>query len=154
MSREATHIPHFDSYVCPGDTVAFERGLFTFTARLEYDSDTTPEDYDCFDVADPNYGAKNAAIIKAWRDYEWFYCGVVISAKYNGVKLPDSYLASLWGVEANFPNSDNKYLSEIVEELLPEAEARAIALVNDMRAKLAAPSYKTNLKTEGKENEI
>ena len=140
MSREATHIPHFDSYVCPGDTIAVEDGLFTFAARLEYDSDTSPEDYDCFDVTDPEYGEENAVIIKAWQNNEWFYCGVAISAEYNGVKLPENYLVSLWGIEANFPNSDNKYLSKVVEELLPEAKDRAIALVNDMRAKLAATS--------------
>lgn len=131
-------VPNFDNYVCPGDKVTIKRGLFTFTARIEYDSDTRPEDFDCFDPKDPEYGKENAAIIAAWRNGRWFYCGIVISAQYNGVTLPDSYLASLWGVEANFPNSDNTYLSEVVQELLPEAEASAIALVNDMRARLAA----------------
>jgi len=133
-----TGIPHFDRYVCQGDTVTIKTGLFIFTARIEYDSGTRPEDFDCFDPEDPEYGAENAAIIKAWRNDEWFYCGVVISSEYNGVTLPDSYLASLWGIEANFPNCDNAYLAEVVQELLPEAESRAIDLVNDMRARLAA----------------
>lgn len=29
--------------------------------------------------------------------------------------------ASLWGVEANYPGSDNACLSEVADELLPEA---------------------------------
>ena len=28
---------------------------------------------------------------------------------------------SLWGVEANYPGSDNSYLTEVASELLPEA---------------------------------
>lgn len=119
--------PHFDSYVCPGDTVTIEDGLFTFTARIERDDDSHLEDADCY----------NEEAIEAWRNNEWFFCGIVISAEYNGVELPDEYLASLWSIEANFPNSDNKYLAEVVDELLPEAKERALALVEELRLKLA-----------------
>ncbi|MEP0315151.1 MAG: hypothetical protein ABJL57_19530 [Hyphomonas sp.] len=33
----------------------------------------------------------------------------------------DSTQASLWGVEANYPGSDNAYLTEVAGELLAEA---------------------------------
>lgn len=120
--------PHFDAYVCSGDTVSVEDGLYTYTARIERDDDSRPEDWDCYD--------KDA--IDAWRNNEWWFCDIVISAAYNDIELPDDYLASLGSIEANFPGSDNKYLAEVVDELLPEAKERAQALVEEMRAKLAA----------------
>ena len=131
-------IPAFDSYVCLGDSIAIEDGLYTFTARIEFDDDTSPDEFDCFDVNCPDYGEENAKYIRAWRNGEWFYCGIAISAEYNGFALPGNYLASLWGIEANFPGSDNAYLSEVVSELLPEAKERATELLNTIRAKLAA----------------
>ena len=57
---------------------------------------------------------------KAWFNDEWFYCGIMLSVSYKGIVL-DSNAASLWGIEANYPGSDNKYLTEIANELLPEA---------------------------------
>lgn len=35
--------------------------------------------------------------------------------------IVDSTQASLWGIEANYPASDNAYLTEVARELLPEA---------------------------------
>lgn len=124
------------AHVCPGDTITHNDGLFTFTARLEYDHDTQPEEHG-FDPDDPIYGKENAAICAAWRRDEWFYCGVVISAAYNGVTLPNDYLASLWGIEANF-NGDNSYLFTVARELLPEAKAEAQKLLETTRTKLMA----------------
>ena len=37
--------------------------------------------------------------------------------------IVDSTQASLWGIEANYPGTDNSYLTEIANELLPEAIA-------------------------------
>lgn len=37
--------------------------------------------------------------------------------------IVDSTQASLWGIEANYPGSDNAYLSDVADELLPEALA-------------------------------
>ncbi len=132
----ANGTPHFDSYVCPGDTVTVEDGLYTFTARIERDDFIRLPEDEGFDLDDPDYGEQNKEIVEAWRNDEWFYCGIVISADYNGIELPDEYLASLWGIEANFPNSDNKYLAEVVDELLPEAKERALSLVEKMREAL------------------
>ena len=56
----------------------------------------------------------------AWKKDEWYYCGVILSVAIDGITL-DDHAASLWGIEANYPDSDNAYLSEVAGELLPEA---------------------------------
>ena len=56
----------------------------------------------------------------AWREGEWFYCGIVLSVARDGVVL-ESHVASLWGVEANYPGTDNAYLTAVADELLPDA---------------------------------
>jgi hypothetical protein len=58
--------------------------------------------------------------MEAWRKDEWFYCGIVLSVSLEGVILGD-HAASLWGIEANYPDSDNAYLSEVANDLLAEA---------------------------------
>ncbi|KJS27194.1 MAG: hypothetical protein VR75_04115 [Hyphomonadaceae bacterium BRH_c29] len=37
--------------------------------------------------------------------------------------IVDSTQASLWGIETNYPGTDNSYLTEVANELLPEAIA-------------------------------
>ena len=64
--------------------------------------------------------AKAEAVMEAWREGQWFYCGIVLSVALEGVTL-EPHAASLWGVEANYPDSDNAYLTEVAQELLPEA---------------------------------
>ena len=56
----------------------------------------------------------------AWKNDEWFYCGIILSVEIDGLTL-DRFGASLWGIEANYPDSDNAYLTEVANELLPEA---------------------------------
>jgi len=130
----------FDSFVCEGDSLTCEAQGFTVTARLVRD--------DCKDAPDQRQdgfwpslykdaagfiGAGNGwrerfdaaqaraeAVMEAWRKDEWFYCGIVLSVSLEGVIL-DDHAASLWGIEANYPDSDNAYLSEVANELLPEA---------------------------------
>ncbi|WP_272991028.1 hypothetical protein [Hyphomonas adhaerens] len=46
----------------------------------------------------------------------------------------DSTQASLWGVEANYPGSDNAYLTEVANDLLPEALDTARAVLARLRA--------------------
>ena len=48
------------------------------------------------------------------------------SYRYRGLSgvlhiIVDSTQASLWGIEANYPGSDNAYLTKVAQELLPEA---------------------------------
>ena len=130
----------FQSFVCEGDCITCKAQGFEITARIVRD--------DCGDAPDerqdgfwpslykdapgfigpgPNHRqrfaeaqAKAEAAMEAWRKDEWFYCGIVLSVALEGVTL-DAHAASLWGVEANYPGSDNAYLTEVAQELLPEA---------------------------------
>lgn len=135
-----TFTEKFDSFVCEGDSIACEAGGFEIAARIVRDdcADAPDKRQDGFwpsqYIGDPGFigpgpnwrqrlaeeRAKAEAIMAAWRNDEWFYCGVVLSVSREGVTLAD-HAASLWGVEANYPGSDNSYLVEVANELLPEA---------------------------------
>ena len=139
-----TFTQKFDDYVCIGDTITCEVEDYTVTARLCYD--------DCAEAPDKNQdgfwpslypnnagfiGAGNGwrdrfakaqaraeAVMAAWKNDEWYYCGVILAVTIGDVELTD-HAASLWGIEANYPDSDNAYLSEVANELLNEAIAEA-----------------------------
>jgi len=130
----------FGPHVCEGDSIACERDGFRIVARIVRD--------DCPDAPDQrqdgfwpslikdapgfigpgkNFRARYAeaqakaeTVMAAWRRDEWFYCGIVLAVSLEGVEL-DAHAASLWGVEANYPGTDNSYLTEVANELLPEA---------------------------------
>lgn len=72
-------------------------------------------------------------LLQAWCDDEWHYCGVVLSVSRAGVTL-DDHAASLWSIETNYPGSDNSYLSEVADELLPEALDVARAVLAKIKA--------------------
>ena len=99
----------FPSFVCVGDCIQWSVDGFDITARVEYDSDARPSDFDCYSDED------NAR----WRDDDWFYCGLVLSVARNGVTL-DDHAASLWGIECNITDN-NDYLTETAFELQSEA---------------------------------
>ena len=123
-------------YVCADDRITAEVDGFVVTARLEYDPDSSPREYDadgcCFDTSDPDHGEESAAIIAAWDNDEWHYFGVVLSVAKEGVEL-DDHAASLWGIEGNFPRKDggldNSYFTETANELLDEALDSAKAVL-------------------------
>lgn len=100
----------FQAYVCPGDSITCEVDGFTIHATLHHDSDTSPEDYDCYSDSDK----------AAWSRDEWFFSGVVLSVEREGVTLSD-HAASLWAIDANHPDGTSTYLAEVANELLPEA---------------------------------
>jgi len=134
----------FSSFVCLGDVITCEAGPFTVLARVVPD--------DCPDAPDqrqdgfwpslytgapgfigPGNGfrqryaeaqAKAEAVMEGWRKGDWFYCGIVLSVSLDGVDITP-HAASLWGIEANYPDTDNSYLTEIAAELLDEALAAA-----------------------------
>ena len=132
----------FDRYVCEGDSIACEVDGFRVIARIVRDDcpDAPDERQDGFwpslYINDPGFigpgnnfrerlakaQAEAEAVMDAWRKDEWFYCGIVLAIECEGVEL-DSTQASLWGIEANYPGSDNAYLSEVAGELLPDALA-------------------------------
>ena len=134
----------FDSLACEGDTIRCEAVGFTVTARIVRDDcpDGPDERQDGFwpslDIGDPGFigpgnrprqrydaALKQAeAVMEAWRKDEWFYCGIVLSVERDGIHL-DNHAASLWGIECNYPDTDNSYLSDVANELLPDALATA-----------------------------
>jgi len=104
----------FDTYVCEGDMITGTLNGYDLTARVERDYDTNPHVYDCY----------TPEAVKAWKDDEWYYCGIVLSVSRNGVTV-DDHAASLWGIECNYPGSDNAYLLEVANELTGEAVEQA-----------------------------
>ncbi len=135
---------NFATFVYPGDAITGEAGPFTVLAQIVPD--------DCPDAPDqrqdgfwpslyidapgfigpgPNHRqrfaeaqAKAEAVMESWRKGGWFYCGIVLSVSLEGVVLA-SHAASLWGIEANYPGTENGYLTEVANELLPESMAVA-----------------------------
>lgn len=130
----------FDAFVCVGDTLETFIEGFTLTARIAPDMSGEPPDArqdgfwpSLYKDAPGFIGAGNGwreryetqharaqSVMDAWRKDEWFYCGIVLSVSRGGVIL-ETHAASLWGIEANYPDADNSYLSEVADELLPEA---------------------------------
>ena len=70
-------------------------------------------------------------VLRAWCNDEWQYVGVAVTASIDGIELGS---ASLWGIECNYPGSDNSYLTDVAEELAPEAIEQA----EQQRTRLAA----------------
>ena len=146
----------FNRYVCVGDCIETKpdgRGIY-FRARIEFDDSTDAPDerQDGFwpntnpesagYVEPENYQAESEKahrVMKAWKNDEWFYCGVVISVhgEFAGCDICfDKHAASLWGIEANYPDSDNSYLTEVANELLGEAMDVADKLIDAIADKI------------------
>lgn len=102
--------PQFDSYALPGDTIQWQAEGFDLIATLVADTDTTPDDSECYSVTK----------IKQWKNDEWFFVGIVISVSKNDIVISD-HASSLWGIECNYNKKANKYLSEVAKELESEA---------------------------------
>lgn len=69
-------------------------------------------------------------VLKAWCNDEWHYFGVAVTVSKAGVGLTGRYDHALWGVDGNYPGSDNSYLATVANEQLGEA-------LDAARAKLA-----------------
>lgn len=117
----------FDSYACNGDSIETHYSGFRICARIEFDQDSKIGDDDCYPLEfDPEMfetreqHANALEVRRAWERDEWFFCGIVLSVTCDGVML-DEHAASLWGIECNYPDSDNSYLTVVAQELLPEA---------------------------------
>lgn len=70
--------------------------------------------------------------LESWCRNDWFYGGIVVTVKKNGITLCDKYKAALWGIEINYPRSDNNRLLETANELANEA----LAIAKETLAKL------------------
>lgn len=135
----------FDKYVCVGDRITCDVDGFTATATVYHDenADKPDEMSDGFwpsrdetaagYVLPENFDAEQAKAeraMTAWLNDEWFYCGVAVTVERNGVTLTPRYAHALWGIDCNYPDSDNAYLRDVANELLSEA-------LNDAREVLA-----------------
>jgi hypothetical protein len=131
----------FDSYVCEGDKIRCIVEGIEFTATIERDTDSHIDDDDAHNTDQSVTGCddeQQSELLDArdqWLRDQWFYCGVVISGRKNGVEIGDN-LASLWGIECNYPGSNNEYLTEVANELLGEAIVEAKRRIADMVGKL------------------
>ena len=135
-----TFTQRFQTFVCEGDSISCEAQGFEIIARIVRDDcpDAPDERQDGFWPSlykdapgfigpGPNHRqrfaeaqARAEAVMAAWRKDEWFYCGIVLSVALEGVTLEQN-AAALFGIEANYPDSYNAYLTEVAQELLPEA---------------------------------
>ena len=125
--NQKTDFPQFPAYACQWDRIEWPAEGFDIVARLEYDTDSNPEDVECYSPED----------VQRWKNDEWFYVGVVLSVSRNGVELSD-HAASLWGIDCNFNNTSNTYLSEVAQELEAEALETARAEMARIREALEA----------------
>ena len=143
----------FDRFVSDGDAIACEMDGYNITAQIVRDDCPDPPDQrrdgfwpslykDAPGFIGPGKNFRQRfdeartraeAIMRTWREDEWFYCGIVLSVSFNNHPLLDK-AASLWGVEANYPNTDNVHLTDTANELLAEAIEAAQA----ERARLCA----------------
>lgn len=140
----------FGKFVCDGDKIETEVDGFRVVATAHYDDDTTPP-YERQDGFWPSTDPKNAGYVKpedyeeqmakaqrvmdAWAADEWHYFGVAITVYKNDVLLTHAYSHAVWGIEGNYPDSDNSYLMEVANDLIPEA----ITDAKEQIAKLAEP---------------
>ena len=86
-------------------------------------------------ITDPHERAVQAAeedysFLKAWCNDEWSYIGVSVTVERCGVTLVDNFEKSLWGIGAN--QGQNGYLTEVAEELIPEALESATRKLHEL----------------------
>ena len=121
----------FGKFACVGDTITCEIDGFTATATIHRDdSGDTPEQH----VDDDAFwnSTEGKSVLAAWNNDEWFYCGITVTIERNGVQLTGRYTNALWGIECNYPDSDNSYLRDVANELLDEALSEARAKIADL----------------------
>jgi hypothetical protein len=145
----------FGKFVCEGDTITCVvetlNGIFDVTATV-YRDDCADPPYERQDGFWPSRDPKNAGYVKgekayceaqalaervldAWNNDEWFYCGIAVTVSKNGIELTGRYNNALWGIEANYPDSDNSYLTEVANELISEAVSASVHAIEKLCAK-------------------
>jgi hypothetical protein len=77
-------------------------------------------------------------VLDAWKQDEWFYCGIVISV-WRGCVCLSGNAASLWAIECNYParlksQDNNHHLRDVANELLAEAMDRAEEIMAELVA--------------------
>ena len=141
MTKELTFPHGFASRVLEGDTITLEHEGLVIRARVYRDDDTSKPDkrgdgfWPSQDPANPGYVlpenyesemAKAKRAMSTFKRGEWFYCGIAVTVWKDGKTcLTGPYDAALWGIECNYPDSDNAYLTEVANELIGEALSAA-----------------------------
>jgi len=148
---------HFDRDVLEGDRIHCTVDDIEFIATVEYDCDAGPPDEECdgfwpsrsdlkSDAAFERAYGQAALTMQAWKDEEWRWGGVIVTAGIHDsegewIELVGKYEHALWGIEVNYPVYDkrrrpNTYLREVANELLAEARVSAkAALVEHIASK-------------------
>lgn len=132
----------FKDYVCEGDKISAYIDGVDYTARVYRDDNLEPPDkrqdgfWPSLDPKDCGYiGDKGQAefdkqmrhakaVMRGWKNDEWFYCGIVLEVEIND-EVIEKHAESLWGIERNYPPYDtnltpNEYLTTVANELLDE----------------------------------
>lgn len=157
---------HFRQYASEGDSIDYRvtvAGLATglrFVATLYRDeSGEGPEErsdgfWPSLDPQSAGYigpkseatlkrhTAKAQAVLDAWNNDEWFYCGVAVRAFFDDEPLTGEYGAALWGVDCNYPQHygqgrprgwyPNHYLREVANEQLSECVPEALERLREL----------------------
>jgi hypothetical protein len=112
----------FDDYVCDGDTLTLHvTDNIRLTATVIRDDDYRIDDDDGHnpdpEVTGCNAEQQKTLLInrKAWFHDKWWYGGVIVELYIHDRVVP---VDSLWGIEVNYPGSDNSYLTEVANEML------------------------------------
>lgn len=133
----------FDQYACEGDTISITIGGVVYTARIENDDCHSIDDDDWHNEdqsvtgCDDEQFAKLLEARKAYFRGEWYYCGIIISATLEGSSIFQYDLDSIWGIEVNYPNSNNDYLTEVANDMLPTAIKVCETELAKIRAKIS-----------------
>ncbi len=110
----------FNDFAVIGDSVSVTVNGVEFTATLHADTDCGIDDDDSHntDVTVTGCDSEQQAALMAAREAyfrdDWFYGGIILSTP------GDEHAGSLWGIEVNYPGSDNAYLRDVANQLLEE----------------------------------
>ncbi len=145
---------HFDRYVCEGDMIETTApdGIRLVATIYRDDSGEAPDERDegFWPSLDPQscgyigprskatlarHTARAQSVMDAWKNDEWFYCGVAVQAWLNDTPLTHKYGAALWGVDCNYPDYHwtgkprdwypNHYLRDVANQLVDECHDAA-----------------------------
>lgn len=114
----------FRSYACVGDSITVDILGITFIATIHHDPIYDIDDDDSHNVDQSVTGcddAQQAKLLEAREAYkhdDWSYCGIMLSSRVGDME--NNNIGSLWGIELNYPGSDNAHLTTVANELLDE----------------------------------
>lgn len=137
----------FNSITVDGDKITCTVDGFILTATIYRDDDTAEpftRDEGFWPSRDPkapgyvlpeNYDAELAKarmVLAAWKRDEWWYVGVAVTVSKAGIQLTGKYDHACWGIDCNYPGSDNSYLLEVANEEANEALEAAKAKLAEL----------------------